>query len=657
MNDLRDVFFEEAVELLTEMEAGLLRLEESASDPDLINAVFRCAHSIKGGSGTVGLGAITEFTHSMESLLDLMREGRIQPTPALADLLLRSTDELKAMLACARTGDARNWPEGLIRELNRAIATADSADSVPAAAALREKRYRIYFAPSADCFSQRLNPILAINELKSKGTLIEASVDLPRLPALSDLDPERCYLGWNLLLASELSEAELRDVVAFYEEPGAQIVITLISDPEQPQSERVEAPLSDEPAQAAPTGARARNPETASIRVSTEKVDKLIDLVGELVIAQSMATEIIIHFSPERLGQLHEAMAQIERNTREVQERVMAVRMMPIGSIFSRFPRLVRDLAASTGKQIQLQMFGEETELDKSMVERIADPLMHLVRNSADHGLEPPEERQQAGKYETGVIRLLAYHQGGSIIIEVSDDGRGLNTERIRQKAIERGLIRPEDPSSEEHIHNMIFHPGFSTAEKVSDVSGRGVGMDVVKKNIESLNGTISLVSTPGKGTTTRIKLPITLAILDGLSLRVGREVFILPLMTIVESIQPRPESIKTIIGRGEVMVVRGDPLPVLRLHQIFGIHTEITDPCKGLIVIVEHEGERLALLVDELLGQQQVVIKSLETHFRKVDGVLGATILGDGRAALILDVSGIVALSRNGAGGVFVAA
>jgi two-component system chemotaxis sensor kinase CheA len=379
-------------------------------------------------------------------------------------------------------------------------------------------------------------------------------------------------------------------------------------------------------------------------------VDKLVDLVGELVIAQSMAHEIVHNFSGVRLAELQEAVAQMERHIRELQERVMSVRMLPIGHIFGRFPRLVRDLSIQLSKNVRLEMAGEDTELDKGVVEQMSDPLTHLIRNSIDHGIEPGEERVRNGKPEQGLIRLEAFHQAGSVIVEISDDGRGLDAGRIRRKAIERGLIAESDALTEAQIGDLIFSAGFSTAEKVSDLSGRGVGLDVVRRNVEALNGSVTLAAQPGKGARVRIQLPLTLAILDGLSVRVGRETYVVPLVAISESIRPTAEQVKTIAGRGEVVMVRGEALPLLRLHRLFEIPTEVVDPCRGLTVIVEHASHRFALLVDELLGQQQVVIKSLEAHYHKVEGVLGATILGDGRAALILDAAGLAQIARRAA-------
>ena len=394
---------------------------------------------------------------------------------------------------------------------------------------------------------------------------------------------------------------------------------------------------------------QAKKTDTASIRVDTGKIDKLINLVGELVITQSMLSDLGSRFEMSQIAVLLERIAQLERNTREIQERVMGIRMLAIGTAFQRFPRLVRDLSTKNGKKIRLVLSGEETELDKTVIESIGDPLTHLVRNSADHGLEPPEERLVAGKSEEGVIRLNAYHEGGNICITVEDDGRGLNKDKILAKAVAQGLILETDKLPDDQIWALVFRPGFSTAEKVTDVSGRGVGMDVVKRNIESLGGTVSIKTAAGKGTTFTLKLPLTLAIIEGMTVRVGSETYIVPLVSIVESIQPHPEAVKTIVGKGEVVNVRGAYAPILRLAEAFSTKADCQEPAKAILVILETEGERVAVMVDELLGQQQVVIKSLERNFRKVEGIAGATILGDGTVGFILDVRGLIELARRG--------
>jgi two-component system chemotaxis sensor kinase CheA len=491
-------------------------------------------------------------------------------------------------------------------------------------------RWAIRFVPSRDILRQGMDPVLTLRDLARLGEVAKVEAEAAAVPSLDKLQADCCYLAWNLELVSKASEAEIRDAFAFVED-GAAIEIR------QPTAQA-----------AVPTPSRGvPHTESGTIRVATGKVDKLIDLVGELIIAQSMAAQTLAAFEPSDLARLQETFAEVERYTRELQERLMGVRMLPIGNAFSRFPRLVRDLAATTGKQVALQIEGEETELDKSVVERMADPLTHLVRNAFDHGIEPPAERAAAGKPAAGVIGLRARHQGGSVVLEVSDDGRGLDRGRILAKARERGIALDTESPSDERVFALIFEPGFSTAENVSDISGRGVGMDVVKRSVESLNGAIAIASEPGHGVTFRIQLPLTLAILDGLLLRVGRQRFVLPLVSIVESIAPRSEQLRTVAGGSEVIVLRGEALPVARLNRLLHVCGADEGDTGGLAVIVENRGQRLALLVDELLGQQQVVIKSLETNFRKVEGAAGATILGDGQPALILDVAAIAEMAR----------
>ena len=412
--------------------------------------------------------------------------------------------------------------------------------------------------------------------------------------------------------------------------------------------------FDEEPMAAAPPAAAASSNETSkgkaanhneSIRVSVSKVEELINLVGELVIANSMVQQA--YASDEGDAQsLQEAIAAMDLTTKQLQEQVMAVRMMPIANVFRRFPRIVRDLASTLGKNVILETTGEETELDKQVIEEVSDPLTHLIRNAVDHGLETPAQRLAAGKPAEGRIQLRAYHEGGNVVIEIADDGAGINAQRVRQKAIDRGLIAADSVMTDEEANQLIMLPGFSTAEKITDVSGRGVGMDVVKRNVEALNGSISISSTQGKGSCFRIRLPLTMAILDGLAMRLGSDVYVLPLLSVVESLRPEPKHIVHIAERGELVMVRGEPLPLIYTHRLFNVTGELTNPCDGLVVIVEHQGRKYGIVVDELIGQLQVVMKSLEANYERVDGVSGATILGDGRIAMIVDIAGLVRLA-----------
>ena len=707
LSQFQDAFFEESSEHLTTIEDGLLQLEQRPDDLDLLNRTFRAAHSIKGNSGMFGFTAVGQFTHKMETLLDQLRNGKFSVTPDITDILLRSTDQLKILIEAARGGAAPDTD--LLLQLERELAAAaeggeapgstsstpsQTSPAVPAAVSSTPglHRFRITWAAPAWLFQRGLDPVRMISELEDLGTIVSRRLDTSRFPAFESLDPESCYLTWTLELETPKEQAVVEGVFDFVRDGGELTIeacgtailpiVTNNSNEPKPlgeilvesgvvsretldnalsQQKRLGEILVEQHA-ATPqqisqalqkqgdTATQAKKGgDAASIRVDTGKIDKLINLVGELVITQSMLSSLGTRFDMSQLPVLVERVAQLERNTREIQERVMGIRMLPIGSTFSRFPRLVRDLSGKAGKKIQLLLSGEETELDKTVIESIGDPLTHLVRNSADHGLEPPEERLAAGKPELGTIRMNAFHEGGSICITVEDDGRGLNRDKILAKAIKQGLIADGEKLSDDQINGLIFRPGFSTADKITDVSGRGVGMDVVKKNIEALGGTVSIKTALGKGTTFILKLPLTLAIIEGMTVRVGRESYIIPLVSILESIQPTASSVKTITGKGEVVEVRGSYHPIVRLSEAFSIEADCQDPTKAILVMLETEHERVAVMVDELLGQQQVVIKSLEKNFRKVKGIAGATILGDGTVSFILDVRGLIELSRHG--------
>ncbi|MGI4791608.1 MAG: chemotaxis protein CheA [Janthinobacterium lividum] len=663
-------FFEEAGDLLVDLESCLLRLEETPEDGELLNTIFRCAHSLKGGSATFGFSDIAHFTHGLETLLDKLRNGQIGVNPTLTQILFESLDQLKALVAAAR-GEAGAAPDSsaLVLRIEAAILGGPGVQqsaSPPVTAQAEEteaeqgdgwglwsvpQEWSLHFAPGRDTLRLGGDPALLLGQLAEAGEILSIICDTARVPALAELDPEDCWLAWDVTFRSDWDEARLREIFEFVAD-DSEVDFSVTAVVEAPEAEAPEAPeapevqpaempaVTSEPAKPVREAAAKPAAEAQTLRVATEKVDKLINLVGELVINQSMLNEVITDFSMAKLPRLVEAVAEMERASRELQERVMAVRMLPIRHAFGRFPRLVRDLAATVGKKIELVTSGEDTELDKGLTEAIADPLTHLVRNSVDHGLETPEERRAAGKPECGTVSLHAVHEGGSIMIEVTDDGRGLNRNRILAKAVERGWVAEDETPSDETIDNFIFQPGFSTAAAVTDLSGRGVGMDIVKQAVQALGGSISLNSTPGQGTRFRIRLPLTMAILEGLSLSVGGEIYILPLTSIIESIQPKTGDIRQVAGFGEIVLVRGEVLPILRLYQAFSIPDGcVTDPTRGLLVIVENEGRKVALLVDKLIGQNQVVIKSLETNYQKVSGVAGATILGNGRVALILDV------------------
>ena len=668
---LLQAFFEEAAELLADFEAGLLRLEESPDDAELLNRIFRSAHTLKGNSSMLGLEEIAHFTHVLEDLLDQLRKGLRAVTRPVVDALLDSGDVLRTLLGRAQSGPAAAAPEEkeaterVLGSLRAILGGAQAAppparERTPAAAPpspAAETLYEIRFRPPADLFQRGLDPVQLIRQLGELGELLKVDADMAALPPLRDMDPEKSYLAWTIWLLSDRPQAEIEASFEFVAEPGAVTIEGLSMDGGETES----APGGGDegeiqaPAQAVQEGRRlvkaAVAAEASSIRVPVEKVDRLINLVGELVITQSIVAATVSNFTPDQLPKLEEAVAQMDRHARELHERMMGVRMLPIKTLFGRFPRLVRDLTAAVGKQAVLETAGEETELDRTVIEKIGDPLTHLIRNAVDHGIEPPEDRQAAGKPEAGRVRLEAYQQGGSIYIEVADDGKGLDRDRIVAKAVENGLVAADQTLSDEEALGLIFRPGLSTAERVTEVSGRGVGMDVVRRNVEALGGSISIRSELGKGACFTIKLPLTLAIMDGQSLRVGEQVYILPLVSIVESIRPVASAVRSVFDQGETVTVRGHVLPVIRLHELFDVEPRTTRLTEALVVIVEHERRLAALMVDELLGQQQVVIKSLEHNFQKIEGVAGATILGDGRVALILDVPGLVALARAGSG------
>ena len=666
-DSLMAAFFEEAAELLADFEAGLLQLEETPDDVALLNRIFRSAHTLKGNSSMLGFEEIARFTHALEDLLDQLRKGRRAATPRVIDALLASEDVLRSLLARASVGGAAasaDEAQTLERVLGalRAILDGQEPVDVPGHAPVapppihapsgERMLYEIEFRPPADLFRRGLDPMQVLQDLENLGEVAQISLLTDGVPSLAEMDPERCYLGWRIWLVSTAERSLVESRFDFVADPGAVKIDALemgggdapAAVRETPAAASTPAPAAGGPRRQAPPAPAA---ESTTIRVPVDKVDRLINLVGELVITQSMVAQAASDFSIDKLAALQSAVSQMDRHARELHERMMAVRMLPIKTLFARFPRLVRDLTASSGKSAVLEMSGEETELDKTVIEKIGDPLTHLVRNALDHGLELPDVRRAAGKPEQGRLGFKAYQQGGNIYIEVSDDGRGLDRDKIHAKARDLGLAGDE-ALTDEQTFGLIFRAGFSTADRITEVSGRGVGMDVVRQNVEALGGSIAISSERGKGTTFRIKLPLTLAILDGQLLSIGAQCYVLPIASIVESIRPVTAAITTVFGRGETVTVRGQAVPVIRLCTLLGVEPRTTDLTKALVVIVEHEGHLAALGVDELLGQQQVVVKSLEQNFQKADGVAGATILGDGRVALILDVAGLVALARD---------
>ncbi|MCF6364274.1 MAG: chemotaxis protein CheA [Gammaproteobacteria bacterium] len=675
MEQFKATFIEESLEGLDIMEAVLLEMQPGLADAEEVDNIFRAAHSIKGGSATFGFSDISNFTHVVETLLDQIRAGEREVTQEAINLFLSSVDCIRDMLAGAQEGFEINLEQvaevkaGLDRMLGStpeaavpAEAETETPDSMSAASG-----WKIVFKPFPDMLRSGNDVVRLFRELADMGEMIPKA-NLEGLPALVDMEPEEACLSWEVSLNGSIDREQIDEVFEWVD-GDCELSITPLGDEKAledmpAESVTTEAEINPTPVQAAPVAQERRSDndrrqgdrrkkrsssENSSIRVGIDKVDALINLVGELVITQSMLGQLGEDFSMDKVERLKDGLAELERNTRELQENVMSIRMMPISFAFNRFPRMVHDLCGKLEKKIELKMSGEQTELDKTVMEKIGDPLVHLVRNAVDHGIETPEKRLAAGKSETGTVHLNAYHQGGNILIEISDDGAGLNRERILAKAIERGLANSDDNLSDAEIFDFLFQPGFSTADVVSDVSGRGVGMDVVKRNITALGGAIDVESRPGNGSTFTIRLPLTLAILDGQLIRVGEQTFIIPLVSIIESLQVEPVRVNAIAGSAELYKLRDDYLPVIRLYETFGLKPDSLNLEDGLLVVVEGHGQQAGLLVDDLLAQQQVVIKSLETNFKRVGGISGATILGDGTVALIVDIDGIIQLSQNG--------
>ncbi|MCW0372409.1 chemotaxis protein CheA [Xanthomonas sacchari] len=647
-------FFEESREGLDAMEAGLLSLEEGNRDPETINSVFRAAHSIKGGAATFGFEAMAGLTHVLETLLDELRAGKREVEAHAIDAILGSVDVLRALLREAEHGVPADPAavKAVHERLQHALNGGPAAPTIATPAAnqpAEPEAWQIGFTPAPSLFMSGNDPLRIIRELEHLGPL-QVACRSTRLPGFAELDPLEAYLAWDLGLVGKIPRSAIEDTFAWVID-DCELEIRPVPPPSlatapapvltAPPTAATAAPAAAVAANAPAGNAAAAHEAESSIRVSVDKVDALINLVGELVITQAMLKQVSTGLDQAVAERLFAGLDLLERNTRDLQEAVIGVRMLPVDAVFRRFPRLVRDLSTRLGKQVRLRTIGEGTELDKGLIEKIADPLVHLVRNSIDHGLELPEARRAAGKDETGTITLAASHQGGHIVIEVSDDGAGLNRNRILAKAAERGIAVPDNPSDAQ-VWDLIFAPGFSTADAVTDLSGRGVGMDVVRRNIQGLGGEVQLESESGRGTRVLIRLPLTLAILDGMTVAVSGETLILPLAYVIEALQPKADDIRTMAGEGRVLRVRGEYLPILSLSDSYGFG-RIEQSEEPLVVVVEADGQKLALEVDELIGQQQVVVKNIENNYRRISGISGATILGDGRVALIVDIGGLV--------------
>jgi two-component system chemotaxis sensor kinase CheA len=704
MEQIKATFFQECEELLADLEAGLLALESGESDADTINAVFRAVHSVKGGAGAFGLESLVHFAHVFETTLDDMRSGRTPATGEAVKVMLRAADVLADLVAAARADapadEARSaaMAEELAAiggaEAASAVApTADDNDgmdgldftptmiSLDATAEPASMGWRIRFVPGRELYAKANDALLLLRQLTRLGPC-EVELDASALPGLEALDPEEPHLSWTVRLMADCPEADVRDAFEFVEGYCELTIEPIAAEAEsfaepaaaaEPAADgfdlaallqRVSGPVADsapaaEPAvasavvaqaPAAPVApaAAAAAPAPATIRVDLERVDRLIDLVGELVINQAMLAQRVVEAGIARSSTVAVGLDELEQLTREIQDSVMAIRAQPVKSVFQRIPRLVREVAAMTGKQARLVTDGEGTEVDKTVIERLSDPITHMIRNAIDHGLENPADRVEAGKPPEGTVRLSAAHRSGRIVIEVADDGKGINRKRVREIAVEKGLIDPAAPLTDDETDNLIFLPGFSTAAVVSDVSGRGVGMDVVKRSIQALGGRIAISSRPGQGSTFTMSLPLTLAVLDGMAVACAGQTLVAPLTTIIETLQPKAEEVQY-LGQGMVLAVRGAYVPLIDVGVALGYRSGPIDPTTGVALLVESDvGGRAALLVDAIQGQRQVVIKSLEANYQQVEGIAAATILGDGRVALILDVDAVIARRRN---------
>lgn len=665
LSQFHQVFFEESFEGLDVMESGLMDLDPNALDNETINAIFRAAHSIKGGSATFGFTSVSEFTHVLETLLDEVRDGSRSISRDEVDLFLQSVDCLRALLEGlqAETEVDTTQSHELIKQFEAILgsSSASAVSSEAAEASTNTAGWIVHFNPEPQIMTTGNEPLRMFNQLAVLGEL-HIETDTSRLPAFNAMNVESCYVSWRLELRGENIEKHLVEEIFEWVVDDAEITIDPIvvepkaDAPVSPGQSAATSDVSKElsqpvaqtqvPVAKAPV-AKSAKAESGSIRVDIDKIDTMINMVGELVITQSMLGQIGSEFSPDKLTKLQEGLQDLERNVQVLHESVMQVRMLPISVTFNRFPRMVRDLSRQLDKKIELVVKGEGTELDKTVMEKIGDPLVHLLRNSLDHGIETPAERIAAGKPETGTVTLSASHRGGNIVIEISDDGKGLPKQKIRDKAVKSGLVDPQDTLSDEQIQDLIFQPGFSTADQVSDVSGRGVGMDVVRKNIQALGGTVAVKSAEGVGSTFTINLPLTLAILEGQLVRVGRQIYVFPLVSILESLSVDKKQINTVGGSTELLKLRDDYIPIIPLYEAFGIEPDSEEIENSLVVVVESEGVKVGLVVDELQAQQQVVIKSLESNYRSVEGISGATILGDGTVSLILDIPGVVRIAE----------
>jgi len=712
VDELRNTFFDECSELLQEIEVGLTDIRDGRGTDDTVHAVFRAAHSVKGGAGIFGFETLVEFAHVFETVLDMLRHGTLAASDEVLSVLLTASDILSDLVTMARSGNP--VPPGYDSEcraaLNRLIGADGDADAasdgagaeaagdfdgidfVPVLAdgfgedeASGDRVFNIAFRPRAEMLKKANEPLYILRELAKLGSL-QLTADTSALLPLSELQPDHAYINWTGTLRTAHGRKEIEEVFEFVvDDCDLEIVEELpegaaaapIADPVLPDSgvaivddapaeapanpaadgsspALAEMPVRTNAAEPAKDGAGAAvKPAAMTTRVDLEKIDRVVNMVGELVIAQAMLGQVVRELPEDMTARLQHCLEEVIHHTRELKDSVMSMRAQQVRTVFQRMPRLVRELSAKTSKNVRLEMSGEATEIDKTIIERLSDPLTHIIRNSVDHGIELPQERRAAGKNEQGVIHLSAGHRGGRIVIEISDDGAGVNGERVLKKAKERGLIDANAVLTEDEINNLIFLPGFSTAETISDISGRGVGMDVVRRNIMDIGGRITLKSEPGRGTTIQLSLPLTLAVMDGMVVEIGQDNYVVPISAIVECMRPTRADVRNLLGTAGTLQLRGAIVPLVHLGDLFGIRGAIRDVVDGVVIIVEAgEGTRLGLVVDELRGHQQVVIKSIEENYGVVPGIAGATILGNGRVAFILDVdrlSGVAGTEMDG--------
>ncbi len=689
---LYHIFVEESRELLTGLEADLLELEKDLQNAETINRVFRSVHTLKGSSGMVEFSVLTDFTHEFENVLSRVRSGELRATQKLISIFLEAVDLGKRLLDQrpdrvpeALRLEASRVAEGLKRYQGIEAPGENAAKKGPDPKdGFNEKYINIVLKFRPDIYRSGTDPLMLLKELAEQGEIVRVRCDVGSLPPLDQIQHDKFYLSWELVLKTSKPLSAVENIFIFVRDENT-IMLEDISgrfkegvdlqyaDKKLGEILEEEGIIGQQELEEAIRGQKRAGEilleknkvdsevldgvlrrqqrskelsQTSTLRVDTGKLDKLVNLVGEMVIGVARMNQILQSSALSHNRDLNDTLDQLERISRDVQEQVMRVRMIPIEATFRRFQRVVRDIANDLDKKINLYMSGTETELDKTVIERIDDPLKHLIRNAVDHGIERPEERLKRGKPVEGSVWLRAYQQEGKIIVEVEDDGHGIDRDRILRKAVEAGLIAKGTDLPAQELYGMLFLPGFSTAKKVTELSGRGVGLDVVKRNIEALRGSIEVYSEKDNGTLFRIKLPLTLAIIDGMRVAVGTEILTLPLLSIIEAVRPGPDSIKTIEGKGELMEFRGEYLPLIRLYELLGFETAVTDPEEAIVIILEASTRKIALMVDDVIGQHQAVIKSLDTNYRRIEGTSGATILGDGRVSIILDVHGIETLA-----------